>query len=58
MYVLILQMHKKHTVTSVLFMKDNFKVTVNPGVDQALIIVLIFILHEINSGGSSSANSV
>ena len=51
-------MHKKHTVTSVLFMKDNFKVTVNPGVDQALIIVLIFILHEINSGGSSSANSV
>ncbi|KAL6132989.1 hypothetical protein ACLB2K_065226 [Fragaria x ananassa] len=66
---ILAQMHKKHTSSclsinntmtnlSVLFMKDNFKVTVNPGVDQALIIVLIFILHEINSGGSSSANSV
>ncbi|XP_004302616.1 PREDICTED: protein LURP-one-related 15-like [Fragaria vesca subsp. vesca] len=55
---ILAQMHKKHTVTSVLFMKDNFRVTVSPGVDQALIIALIFILHEINSGGSSSGDSV
>lgn len=47
-------MHKKHTVTSVLFGKNNFVVTVYPGVDQALIVALIFILNEINFSGSGS----
>lgn len=41
-------MHKKHTVKSVLFWKDNFMVTVYPGIDQAFIVALIVILDEIN----------
>ncbi|PRQ42762.1 putative tubby-like domain-containing protein [Rosa chinensis] len=51
---ILAEMHKKHTVTSVLFGKDNFMVTVYPGVDQALIVALIFILNEMNFSGSGS----
>ncbi|KAM5560609.1 protein LURP-one-related 15 [Rosa sericea] len=50
------EMHKKHTVTSVLFGKDNFMVTVYPGVDQALIVALIVILNEINFSDSDSGS--
>lgn len=42
-------MHKKHTVSSVLFGKDNFMVTVYPGIDYAFIVALIVILDEINA---------
>ncbi|KAM1386797.1 hypothetical protein PS1_033218 [Malus domestica] len=45
---IVAQMHKKHTVKSVLFGKDNFVVTVYPGIDQAFIVALIVILDEIN----------
>ena len=47
-------MHSKHTVTSVLFGKDNFMVTVYPGVDHAFIVALVVILDEMNSSGSDS----
>ncbi|KAK9920298.1 hypothetical protein M0R45_028856 [Rubus argutus] len=46
---IIAQMHKKHTVSSVLFGKDNFMVTVYPGIDYAFIVALIVILDEINA---------
>lgn len=46
--LLFLQMHKKHTVQSVLIGKDNFAVTVYPNVDYAFIVALIVILDEIN----------
>ncbi|XP_016652534.1 PREDICTED: protein LURP-one-related 10-like [Prunus mume] len=45
---IVAQMHKKSTVQSVLFGKDNFMVTVYPGIDHAFIIALIVILDEIN----------
>ncbi|BBH06328.1 Protein of unknown function D [Prunus dulcis] len=45
---IVAQMHKKRTVQSVLFGKDNFMVTVYPGIDYAFIIALIVILDEIN----------
>ncbi|KAB2621860.1 protein LURP-one-related 10-like [Pyrus ussuriensis x Pyrus communis] len=45
---IVAQMHKKHTVKSVLLGKDNFMVTVYPGIDQAFIVALIVILDEIN----------
>ncbi|KAI9074908.1 hypothetical protein K1719_043137 [Acacia pycnantha] len=45
---IVAQMHKKHTVQSVLIGKDNFVVTVYPNVDYAFIVALIVILDEIN----------
>ncbi|XP_028767570.1 protein LURP-one-related 10-like [Neltuma alba] len=54
---IVAQMHKKHTVESVMFGKTNFMVTVYPNVDYAFIVALIVILDEINKdskGGSSS----
>ncbi|PWA47395.1 hypothetical protein CTI12_AA499710 [Artemisia annua] len=44
----VAQMHKKYTVHNVAIGKDTFDVTVNPNVDQAFIVTLIVILHEIN----------
>ncbi|XP_020236670.1 protein LURP-one-related 15 [Cajanus cajan] len=44
----IAQMHKKHTVQSIAFGKDNFMVTVYPNMDYAFIVALILILDEIN----------
>ncbi|KAJ7950076.1 LURP-one-like protein [Quillaja saponaria] len=46
--VIVAQMHKKHTVESVLIGKDNFAVTVYPNVDYAFIVTLIEVLNEIN----------
>ncbi|KAM1442313.1 hypothetical protein FF1_010045 [Malus domestica] len=46
---IIAQMHKKRTVASMLIGKDNFMVTVYPGIDYAFIVALIVILDEINS---------
>ncbi|PRQ42768.1 putative tubby-like domain, gag-polypeptide of LTR copia-type [Rosa chinensis] len=43
-----LLMHKKNTVQSVLFGKDNFMVRVCPGIDYASIATLIVILDAIN----------
>lgn len=45
---ILAQMHKKHTVESVLIGKDNFRVTVYPNIDYAFIIALIVILDGIN----------
>lgn len=45
---MILQMHKKHTVQSILIGKDHFMVTVYPNIDYAFIVALIVILDEIN----------
>ncbi|KAF7845249.1 protein LURP-one-related 10 [Senna tora] len=45
---IVAQMHKKHTVQSVLIGKDSFMVTVYPNVDYAFIVALIVILREIN----------
>ncbi|CAJ1809866.1 unnamed protein product [Sphenostylis stenocarpa] len=45
---IVAQMHKKHTVQSILIGKDNFMVTVYPNVDYAFIVALIVILDEIN----------
>lgn len=43
-----LQMHKKYTVQSIAFGKDNSMVTVYPNFDYAFIVALIVILDEIN----------
>ncbi|RDX75902.1 Protein LURP-one-related 15, partial [Mucuna pruriens] len=45
---IVAQMHKKHTVKSVLIGKDHFMVTVYPNTDYAFIVALIVILDEIN----------
>ena len=49
-----LQMHRKHSVTSVLFGKDTFCVTVYPNVDHAFIVALVVILEEINEDRHAS----
>lgn len=46
------QMHKKHSVKSVLLGKDTFAVTVYPNVDYAFIVALVVILEEINEDRS------
>lgn len=45
----VAQMHKKHTVQSILIGKDNFSVTVYPNIDYAFIVALIVILDDINA---------
>lgn len=52
---IVAQMHKKHTVQSILIGKDNFTVTVYPNIDYAFIVALIVILDEINHARSSSS---
>ncbi|XP_054782552.1 protein LURP-one-related 10-like [Prosopis cineraria] len=49
---IVAQMHKKHTVQSVMLGKTNFMVTVYPNVDYAFIVALIVILDEINQDSS------
>ncbi|XP_012569043.1 protein LURP-one-related 10-like [Cicer arietinum] len=49
----VAQMHKKHTVKSLLIGKDHFMVTVYPNVDYAFIVALIVILDEINDDEAS-----
>ncbi|KAF8397163.1 hypothetical protein HHK36_016070 [Tetracentron sinense] len=45
---IIAQMHKKHSVQSVVLGKDTFSVTVYPNIDYAFIVALVVILDEIN----------
>ncbi|TKY65732.1 LURP-one-related 15 [Spatholobus suberectus] len=45
---IVAQMHKKHTVQSILIGKDRFNITVYPNIDYAFIVALIVILDEIN----------
>nr|ACU19112.1 unknown [Glycine max] len=45
---IVAQMHKKHTVQSILIGKDQFMVTVYPNIDYAFVVALIVILDEIN----------
>lgn len=42
------QMHRKHSVQSIVLGKDTFGVTVYPNVDYAFIVALVVILEEIN----------
>lgn len=42
------QMHRKHSVSSVVLGKDRFAVTVYPHVDYAFIVALVVLLEEIN----------
>ncbi|XP_054785370.1 protein LURP-one-related 10-like [Prosopis cineraria] len=53
---IVAQMHKKHTVQSVMFGKTNFMVTVYPNVDYAFIAALIVILDEINQDSKSDSS--
>ncbi|GLU14485.1 hypothetical protein SLE2022_310500 [Rubroshorea leprosula] len=46
---IIAQMHKKHTIQSVVLGKGKFMVTVYPNVDYAFIVALIVILDGINN---------
>ncbi|CAM8897613.1 unnamed protein product [Rhodiola kirilowii] len=46
--IIIAQMHKKHSVQSIVLGKDTFAVTVYPNVDYAFIVALIVALQEIN----------
>ncbi|XP_027925804.1 protein LURP-one-related 10-like [Vigna unguiculata] len=45
---IVAQMHKKHTVQSILIGKDHFMVTIYPNIDYAFIVALVVILDEIN----------
>ncbi|XP_017246498.1 protein LURP-one-related 10 [Daucus carota subsp. sativus] len=53
----IAQMHKKHSVSSIVLGKDKFAVTVYPHVDYAFIVALIVILEEINEARSNEGSS-
>lgn len=52
---IVAQMHKKYTVQSALFGKDNFMVTVYPNIDYAFVVALIVILDDINTVSQSSS---
>ncbi|KAI3912633.1 hypothetical protein MKW92_028858 [Papaver armeniacum] len=45
---IIAQMHKKHTVNSVVLGKDTFNVTVQPNHDSAFVIAVIIVLDAVN----------
>ncbi|KAL5714551.1 hypothetical protein ACHQM5_016495 [Ranunculus cassubicifolius] len=49
---IVAQMHRKHSVQSVVLGKDTFMVTVYPHVDYAFIVALVVILNEINEDRS------
>ncbi|XP_058214713.1 protein LURP-one-related 10-like [Rhododendron vialii] len=48
---IIAQMHRKHSVQSIVLGKDTFSVTVYPHVDYAFIVALVVVLEEINKNG-------
>lgn len=45
---IVAQMHKKESVQSVAFGKDNLTVRVYPNIDYAFIVAVMLILDEIN----------
>ncbi|KAI3927113.1 hypothetical protein MKX01_029881 [Papaver californicum] len=45
---IIAQMHKKHTVESIILDKDTYGITIYPNVDYAFIVALCAVLNEIN----------
>lgn len=47
-----MQMHRKHSLQTVVFDTDNFGVTACPNVDFAFIVTLVVILDEINADRS------
>ncbi|OVA17234.1 LURP1-like domain [Macleaya cordata] len=49
---IVAQMHKKHSVESLVLGKDTFTVTVYPNVDYAFIVALVVVLYEINEDRS------
>ena len=48
---MLLQMKKHHTVKNVVIDKDTYVITVFPNIDQAFILALIMILHELDEEG-------
>ncbi|GAA0163135.1 hypothetical protein LIER_19081 [Lithospermum erythrorhizon] len=51
---IVAQMHKKHSIQSILLDKETFAVTCYPHVDNAFIVALIVILEEINEDRSGN----
>ncbi|KAL1545428.1 protein LURP-one-related 15-like [Salvia divinorum] len=51
---IIAQMHRQHSVTSILLGKDTFCVTVYPNVDHAFVVALVVILQQINEDRHAS----
>ena len=49
-----MQMHKKHSVQSIVLGKDKFTATVYPNVDYAFIVALVVVLEEINEDREDS----
>ncbi|KAL5740268.1 hypothetical protein ACOSQ2_029448 [Xanthoceras sorbifolium] len=45
---IVAQMHKEHTIQSIILGKEKFMVTIYPNIDHAFIVSLIVILNEIN----------
>ncbi|WCJ27952.1 hypothetical protein M5689_009666 [Euphorbia peplus] len=46
--IIVAQMHKKHSISTILLDAEKFGVTVYPNVDYAFIVSLIVILDQIN----------
>ena len=55
---MLLQMKKRHTAKSVLLGKDTYTITVFPNNDQAFILALVVILHELNEEEDDGAIDV
>ncbi|CAN0926776.1 Protein LURP-one-related 15 [Linum grandiflorum] len=49
---IIAQMYRGHSMATMLFEADNFRVTIYPNVDYAFIVSLVVILDEINADRS------
>ncbi|XVE80797.1 hypothetical protein DITRI_Ditri15bG0009000 [Diplodiscus trichospermus] len=49
---IIAQMHRKHSLQSIVLDADNYGVTAYPNVDYAFIVALVVILDEINADRS------
>ena len=47
-----MQMHRLHSLTTMILDTDSFGVTVYPNVDYAFIVALVVILDEINADRS------
>ncbi|KAL8153630.1 hypothetical protein V2J09_011390 [Rumex salicifolius] len=53
----VAQMHRNHSIQSLVFDKDTYAVTVYPNVDYAFIVALIVVLHEINADRNDLINT-
>lgn len=53
----IAEIARKYTVSNVLSRKDTYAITVHPGIDQAFVVALTLLLHEISESSSTSNSS-